>query len=172
MWATSKHHGCPRESRRRGPGTSHKKKKKKEKMYFNVDNFVSFCPAIKQGQKSTANNEIFPTVGRNTGENNFYYNIALFCCWESGGHPGLCLWLDLNTRAEDILLPQPPAQLELHLCMATPSSIQYFPHEMRTTGQAFPFTSRFGIGKHSQSRGKHRKQRERRGTFTSSLSPK
>lgn len=56
------------------------RKKKKEKMYFNVDNFVSFCPAIKQGQKSTANNEIFPTVGRNTGENNFYYNIALFCC--------------------------------------------------------------------------------------------
>lgn len=63
-----------------GSRNQSQEKKKKEKMYFNVDNFVSFCPAIKQGQKSTANNEIFPTVGRNTGENNFYYNIALFCC--------------------------------------------------------------------------------------------
>lgn len=149
-----------RENPAGGAQESAAKKKKKRGKCIQCRQFCELLSSYKAGTKSIANNEIFPTVGRNTGENNFYCNIALLCCWESGGHPGLCPWLDF-TRAEDILLLQPPAQLELHLCMATPSSIQYFPHEMLTTGQAFPFTSRFGIWKHSQSRGKHRMQRER-----------
>lgn len=57
------------------------KKKKKMRKCIQCRQFCEFLSIYKAGTKSIANNEIFPTVGRNTGENNFYSNIVLFCCW-------------------------------------------------------------------------------------------